>query len=57
MKGPTYLPTCADSQKNLKIIPIGVTKPRKVKQEMPVRWDTEFEMLALVLKLKQLIAN
>ena len=33
----------------------GVRKPRKVKQEMPVRWDTEFDMLSSVLRLKQFL--
>ena len=33
----------------------GVRKPRKVKQEMPVRWDTEFDMVSSVLRLKQFL--
>ena len=33
----------------------GVRKPRKVKQEMPVRWDTEYGLLSSVLRLKQFL--
>ena len=35
----------------------GVLKPHKVKQEMPVRWDTEFDMLNALLKLKQFLIS
>ena len=32
-----------------------MVKPHKVKQEMPVRWDTEFDMLNALAKLKQFL--
>ena len=35
----------------------GVRKPRKVKQEMPVRWDTEYDMLSSVLRVKQFLVE
>ena len=33
----------------------GVVKPHKVKQEMPVRWDTEYDMLNSLIRLKQFL--
>ena len=35
----------------------GVLKPHKVKQEMPVRWDTKYDMLNSLLKLKQFLIS